>query len=133
MPAYDYQCLYCGNCSLSLAGLNDHMTLCSLCGNLMLRSDDDLFWQYFDKNHFKFTAKTKCPPTPTTEGDPFGGKTSIGLIPNQYRLPPLHKWTPWTDLRPWSGPLLPLACRGQIFCDKQLGKGEFDPHKPKSL
>jgi hypothetical protein len=73
MPIYTYQCLYCGNCDLILAGLNDHMTLCSQCGNLMIRLDDDSFWECFDKNYFQFTAKENYPPSPTTGDDPLGG------------------------------------------------------------
>jgi hypothetical protein len=49
MPIYDYQCLYCGNCELRVAGLNDHMAICTQCGNLMLRSEEDFCWPGFDK------------------------------------------------------------------------------------
>ncbi len=48
MPLYDYQCLYCGNCELRVASVNDHMTICTQCGNVMLRLDEDLFWPLFD-------------------------------------------------------------------------------------
>ena len=43
MPIYNYQCLYCENCELRVAGVNDHMTICTRCGNLMLRLAEDLF------------------------------------------------------------------------------------------
>jgi hypothetical protein len=49
MPIYDYQCLYCGNCDLRVAGLNDHMAICTQCGNLMIRWEEDFFWAFFDK------------------------------------------------------------------------------------
>ncbi len=48
MPLYDYQCLYCGNGDLRVAGLNDHMTICYQCGNLMLRLAEDFFWPLFE-------------------------------------------------------------------------------------
>ena len=133
MPVYNYQCLYCGNCDLSVAGLNDHMTLCSKCGSLMLRLDDDFFWQSFDKNHFQFTAKANCPPAPTTGADTFGGKISIRLNPGQYRFSQLSKWTPRANMPLRRASPLLLACKAIIFCDKKLGRGEPDPQKPKSL
>jgi hypothetical protein len=73
MPIYDYQCLYCENSDLILAGLNDHMTLCSKCGNLMIRLDDDSFWEFFDKNHFQLIAKENCLLAPTVGDDTLGG------------------------------------------------------------
>ncbi len=48
MPLYVYQCLYCGNGESQLASCDDHMTLCAKCGNLMLRLDESLFWQFFE-------------------------------------------------------------------------------------
>ena len=48
MPLYDYQCLYCGISDLRLVGVNDHMTICIQCGNLMLRLVEDIFWPLFD-------------------------------------------------------------------------------------
>lgn len=48
MPLYNYQCLYCENCELRVAGVHDHMTICTRCGNLMLRLVEDLFWPLFD-------------------------------------------------------------------------------------
>ncbi len=71
MPKYNYQCLYCGNCDLSLGGLNDHMTLCSRCGNLTVRLEDDFFWEFFGKNHLQFIKKENLPLPPTTGGDSF--------------------------------------------------------------
>jgi len=133
MPVYNYQCLYCGNCDLSLAGLNDHMTLCSQCGSLMVRLDDDFFWQLFDKNHFQFTGMANCPPAPTTGADTFGGKISIRLNSGQYRFSQLTKWTPRANMPLRRASPLLLACKAIIFCDKKLGRGEPDPQKPKSL
>lgn len=49
MSIYNYQCLYCENIELRVAGINDHMTLCTRCGNLMLRLVEDLFRPLFDK------------------------------------------------------------------------------------
>jgi hypothetical protein len=133
MPKYNYQCLYCGNCDLSLAGLNDHMALCSQCGNLMLRLDDNFFWQFFDKNHFQFIAKTNCPPAPRTEADTFAGKISNRLNSGQRRFTQLNKWTPRANLPPWRASARFLACRAQRFCDKKLVRGEPNPQTPKSL
>lgn len=62
MPLYDYQCLYCGNCDLRLAGVNDHMTICTQCGNIMLRLVEDIFWPLFD---------VKSGPTQTDQEFPF--------------------------------------------------------------
>ena len=68
MPIYNFLCLYCDNCDSRLAGRNDHMTICSRCGNLMLRLDDDFFWESFDKNHFQFIAQgCQCHPPSENE------------------------------------------------------------------
>ena len=48
MPLYDYQCLYCGDCDLRVAGVNDYMTICTQCGNIMLRLVEALFWPLLD-------------------------------------------------------------------------------------
>jgi hypothetical protein len=133
MPVFNYQCLYCGNCDLSLAGLNDHMTLCSQCGSLMLRLDNDIFWQFFDENHFQFTAKANCPPALTTGADTFSGKISLRLNSGQYRFTQVNKWTPRAKMPPWRESPLLLACRGKIFCDKKLSRGDPPPQKPKTL
>jgi hypothetical protein len=133
MPIFNYQCLYCGNCDLSLSGLNDHMTLCSQCGNLMLRSDDDFFWQYFDKDHFQFAAKANCPPVPTTGADTFEGKIPLHPNPGQCRFTQLNKLSPKADISPRRESPLLLACRAKIFCDKKLRRGEPESQKPKRL
>jgi hypothetical protein len=133
MPVYNYQCLYCGNCDLSLAGLNDHMTLCSQCGSLMLRLDDDFFWQYFDKNHFQFTAQAHCPPAPTAGADAVRNRISTRLNSGQCRFTQLNKWTPRANMTPWRESPRLLACRAKLFCDKKLEKGAHNPQKPKSL
>jgi hypothetical protein len=133
MPIYHYQCLYCGNCDLSLSGLNDHMTLCSHCGNLMLRLDDDYFWQFIDKNQFQFAAQANCPPALTTGADTCGGKNPIRLNSGQCRFTQLKKWTPRANISPWRESPLLLACRAKIFCDKKLMRGDPEPLKPKSF
>lgn len=131
MPIYKYQCLYCGNCDLNLAGLNDHMNLCSQCGNLMLRLDDDFFWQSFDSDYFQFTATANCPPVPTTGADTFGGKIPIRLNPGQCRCTKLHKLSPKSDIPAWNESPLLWACRAKILRAKKLSRGEPEPHKPK--
>jgi hypothetical protein len=131
MPKYFYQCLYCGNYDLSLAGLNDHMALCSQCGNLMLRLDDDFFWQCFDKNHFQGIAKAN--PAPMTRADIVAGKSFIRLNSGQRRFTRVKKWTPRANLSPRVASARLLACRSQRFCDKNSTRGKPDPHKPKSL
>jgi hypothetical protein len=66
MAKYDYQCLYCGHGDVKLAGFDDHMTLCSRCGNLMIRADQNFFWQFIDKNQDRFSqvvpARRPHPP-----------------------------------------------------------------------
>jgi hypothetical protein len=99
----------------------------------MLRLDDDFFWQSFDKDHFQFTAKTNCPPAPTTGADTFQGKIPLRFNPGQCRFAPLNKLSPKADIPPWRESPLLLACRGKIFCDKKLRRGEPEPQKPKSL
>jgi hypothetical protein len=133
MPLINYQCLYCGNCDLILAGLNDHMTLCSQCGSLMLRLNDDYFWQFFDKNHFQFTEQPNCPPPPTPGAHTGGGKISIRLNSGQYRFSQLSKWTPRANLPLWRESPLLSACRAKIFCDKKLCMGKPNPRQPKGL
>jgi hypothetical protein len=133
MPAYNYQCLYCGHFDLSLAGLNDHMALCSQCGSLMLRLDDDFFWQSFDKDYFQFTAAANYPPAPTTGADTFDRKIPIRLNPGQCRLTQLNKWTSKADPHTRTESPLLLACKAKIFHGKELGREEPDHQKPKSL
>jgi predicted nucleic acid-binding Zn ribbon protein len=55
MPIYQYQCTdeSCGQQEPVIAGLDDAMAICSRCGGLMLRLDDDLFTPYFDSPNFK--------------------------------------------------------------------------------
>jgi hypothetical protein len=36
-----------------VAGLDDHTALCTQCGSLMLRLDEDVFQPYFDKEEFR--------------------------------------------------------------------------------
>jgi putative FmdB family regulatory protein len=49
MPIYDYKCVDCGGQDQRVAGLDDHTALCTKCGGLMLRLDEDVFLPYFDK------------------------------------------------------------------------------------
>jgi len=133
MPAYHYQCLYCGNCDLSLAGLNDHMTICSQCGSLMLRLDDDVFWQGFDKNHLQFEEMAQRPPGPTTGSANFRRKISFRLNSGQYRFSQLSKWTPRANMPLRRESPLLSACRAKIFCDKRLCMGKPNPQQPKGL
>jgi len=50
MPVYQYQCTdkNCGLKAAVIAGLDDAMAICSRCGGLMLRLDEDLFQPYFN-------------------------------------------------------------------------------------
>jgi hypothetical protein len=73
MPKYHYQCLYCGDSELSLAGLDDHMALCFRCGHLMLRLDNNFFWDLCDKDNFQFATEENVPPGPPTKDSPVCG------------------------------------------------------------
>lgn len=55
MPIYQYRCTH-ENCGLQepvIAGLDDAMAICSRCGGLMLRLDEDLFTPYYETPNFK--------------------------------------------------------------------------------
>jgi hypothetical protein len=47
MPLYRYRCLSCNASDHRVAGLDDHVALCTECGDLMLRDDQDVFRPYF--------------------------------------------------------------------------------------
>jgi putative FmdB family regulatory protein len=49
MPIYGYQCVDCGGQDQRVAGLDDHTALCTQCGGLMLRLDEDIFRPYFEE------------------------------------------------------------------------------------
>ncbi len=49
MPIYAYQCVDCSGRDQRIAGLDDHTALCTLCGGLMLRLDEDVFQPYFEE------------------------------------------------------------------------------------
>jgi putative FmdB family regulatory protein len=49
MPIYEYQCVDCTGRDQRVAGLDDHTALCTQCGGLMLRLDEDVFQPYFDE------------------------------------------------------------------------------------
>jgi putative FmdB family regulatory protein len=49
MPIYEYQCVDCGGQDQRVAGLDDHTALCTQCGGLMLRLDEDVFQPYFEE------------------------------------------------------------------------------------
>ena len=73
MPIFNYQCLYCDNRDLILASINDNMILCSQCGDLMIRLDNDFIWEFFDKNYFQYAAKENCLLVPPNGDDTLGG------------------------------------------------------------
>jgi putative FmdB family regulatory protein len=64
MPIYEYQCVDCGGRDQRVAGLDDHTALCSQCGGLMLRLDEDVFQPYFEEvaqqPSWSETTKTKA-------------------------------------------------------------------------
>ena len=50
MPVYQFQCTD-ENCVLQelvMAGLDDALAICSRCGDLMLRQDEDPFTPYYE-------------------------------------------------------------------------------------
>ncbi len=47
MPLYEYHCVDCDGRDQLVAGLDDHTALCTLCGGLMLRLEEDIFQPYF--------------------------------------------------------------------------------------
>ena len=49
MPIYEYQCVDCIGRDQRVAGLDDHTALCTQCGGLMLRLDEDVFQPYFEE------------------------------------------------------------------------------------
>ena len=49
MPIYEYQCVDCEGRDQRVAGLDDHTALCTQCGGLMLRLDEDIFRPYFEE------------------------------------------------------------------------------------
>ena len=49
MPLYLYRCTDCNSEDQRIAGLDDHTALCSGCGGLMLRLDENLFKPNFDE------------------------------------------------------------------------------------
>ena len=58
MPIYDYQCVDCSSRDQRVAGLDDHTAICTQCGGLMLRLDEDVFQPYFEEVAPKIWAKT---------------------------------------------------------------------------
>ena len=55
MPVYQFQCMdeHCGLQEPVIAGLDDATAICSRCGGLMLRLDEDLFTPYYEIPIFK--------------------------------------------------------------------------------
>jgi len=49
VPIYEYHCMDCGGRDQRVAGLDDHTALCTQCGGLMLRLDEDVFQPYFEE------------------------------------------------------------------------------------
>jgi putative FmdB family regulatory protein len=58
MPVYEYQCVDCGGLDRIVGGLDDQTAICTQCGSLMLRLDEDVFQPYFDN---KFDDKDELP------------------------------------------------------------------------
>jgi putative FmdB family regulatory protein len=48
VPIYEYQCVDCGGRDQRVGGVDDHTALCTRCGGLMLRLDEDVFRPYFE-------------------------------------------------------------------------------------
>jgi putative FmdB family regulatory protein len=59
MPIYEYQCVECGSRDQRVAGLDDHTALCTQCGSLMLRLDEDVFRPYFEEAAFQTWSEAK--------------------------------------------------------------------------
>jgi len=64
MPIYEYQCVDCLDRDQRVAGLDDHAALCTQCGGLMLRLDEDIFLSYFEEATFQALLVTEI----NTEG-----------------------------------------------------------------
>ena len=47
MPIYEYECVDCGGVDQRVAGLDDQTAICTQCGSLMLRLDEDVLQPYF--------------------------------------------------------------------------------------
>ncbi len=50
MPSYLYRCLQCQAQESRIAGLDDHLAICAVCGFAMVREDGDIFAPYFDSH-----------------------------------------------------------------------------------
>jgi putative FmdB family regulatory protein len=57
MPIYDYQCVDCNEREKMIAGLDDHVTLCTKCGGLMLRLEGDLFTPFLQCQFYRFRRR----------------------------------------------------------------------------
>jgi len=53
MPVYEYQCVDCGVLDQRVAGLDDQTAICTRCGSLMLRLDEDVFQPYFENFEYE--------------------------------------------------------------------------------
>ena len=51
MPLYEYQCVDCRIRDQRLAGIDDHAAICVSCGGRMLRTDEDVFAPYKEKQN----------------------------------------------------------------------------------
>ena len=58
MPIYEYQCVDCSGRDQRVAGLDDP-ALCTQCGGLMLRLDEDVFKPYFEEVTPQIWAETE--------------------------------------------------------------------------
>lgn len=47
MPIYEYEFADCGYQDQRLAGVNDHVIICTQCNGVMVRRDLDMFESYF--------------------------------------------------------------------------------------
>jgi putative FmdB family regulatory protein len=59
MPIYEYQCVECGSRDQRVAGVDDQTALCTQCGSLMLRLDEDIFRPYFEEAAYQTWSEPK--------------------------------------------------------------------------
>lgn len=63
MPAYEYQCVTCGGRDQRIAGMDDATAVCTACGGLMLRLDEDIFQPYGADRESHEGSGQQGPPT----------------------------------------------------------------------
>ncbi len=80
MPLYLYRCLGCNGWDQRVAGLDDHTAICTECGGVMLREDQDVFRPYFGPGPEPDGQATATRPTPSREnGQGSGAETDEPL------------------------------------------------------